>query len=126
MEINIKTCIIHRYSLFDADICFKCEEKCKFILKEVLIYCLICFERMETKQSLCRNCFSCYKCGRFGRLEGYCQWCENFFNSNLILNLFKLNPSRIFSYLFSSEFLFHKTNQNEIEKNLICIILDYL
>ncbi len=127
MEIKVKTCIIHRYTLYNNDICFKCDAKCLSVLNVFCFNCLLCYGKLDHKKSICIDCFSCLGCGRFNRLEGYCKFCGIFFNENIIKKLFHQNPSKIFCYLFDSDFSFNdKNNQNNIEKNLIKIILNYL
>ncbi len=127
MQTKVKTCIIHRYTLYNNDICFKCEKKCVDTLNETLFNCSLCYDTLEKISSSCFTCFACTKCKRYNRLEGYCKFCGIFFNSDILKTLFKKNPSKIFCYLFNSEFSFNNlNNRKNIERYLITLILDYL
>ncbi len=122
-QFVINSCLIHRYTLYENNICHKCDGICRFKHKELLNLCTICFNHVE---HLCKNCLSCYLCGRFSRFPGYCAFCPIIFDKNTILLFLKKNPSFVLAYFLDSSFTFLSTKKNPVDKFIIRLVLEYL
>ena len=128
--IQTSSCYVHRYTLMDNQYCFKCnekEEKCKFIYKELIYVCKLCFSRLPSGHDLCMNCLQCSFCGKFNRLYGYCKFCQNIFSPLAIETIYKIDALMIFNYFFADSFEWlQKNNHTKIfEKNILKIFFSY-
>lgn len=92
---ELKTCIIHRETLINDEICFRCckeshDEELKTriryenIFKQQLDQCFFCLIPISVKEVFCENCFRCSLCRRYSHFVGFCTFCYQIFNLKIL------------------------------------------
>ncbi len=136
----VPTCVIHRLTLINKEICFKCclekkeqDHEVKILKKDIFLvelrFCSFCFQQMyESSQVYCPDCFQCPKknCGKYSHFPGFCTWCKDTFDHKIFVSTLNKNSSWFVKYLIQPEWMFITSTAFWFPNNVSKIILSCL
>ena len=128
-SFSINTCIIHRITLIDNKICYKCEQsklKPSKPLEQTINICNVCDAFIF--RTTCETCFICNICFKANRMAGWCKFCNKIFCQNSLSIFYEKFPRACLKLIIAedgNEFNMLNSCQDN-EPFLLGIVLSYL